>query len=57
MCGICGILNFSNKERMNKDLIQRMTETLKHRRPDDEGFYLNRNIGLNKIIAERSGLY
>ncbi len=67
MCGICGILNFSNKERIDKDLIQRMTSVLKHRGPDDEGFYLSNvqcpkskvNVGLGvrrlKVIDLETG--
>ncbi len=46
MCGICGIFNFNSKKPVDKDLIQRMSDILKHRGPDDEGFYLERNIGL-----------
>ncbi|MBU4310790.1 asparagine synthase (glutamine-hydrolyzing) [bacterium] len=41
MCGICGIYNFNSKKPINKDLIQRMTEAIKHRGPDDEGIYLS----------------
>ena len=46
MCGICGIFNFNSKKPVDRNLIQRMTSVLKHRGPDDEGFYLNKNIGL-----------
>lgn len=41
MCGICGIVGESNE-----NLIRRMTETMIHRGPDDEGFYLDENISL-----------
>jgi asparagine synthase (glutamine-hydrolysing) len=41
MCGICG---FTGKP--NKYLIKKMTGTLKHRGPDDEGFYTIKEISL-----------
>jgi len=40
MCGINGF-NFKNKE-----LIERMNKKIQHRGPDDEGFYLDKNISL-----------
>ena len=36
MCGIVGILNFSDR-RVNLDLIHRMNELIRHRGPDDAG--------------------
>ena len=44
MCGICGIFNFNNKEPIDKNLIQRMTSVLKHRGPDDEGYYFGSQV-------------
>ncbi|MCK4648619.1 asparagine synthase (glutamine-hydrolyzing) [bacterium] len=46
MCGICGVYNFGNKDPVNQDLIKRMTEALKHRGPNDEGFYIRNNMGM-----------
>lgn len=46
MCGICGIYNFNSDNHVNPSLIQGMCEVIKHRGPDDEGVYLNKNIGL-----------
>ncbi len=40
MCGIAGILSFSGKP-INPDAIGFMTETLKHRGPDGEGFFFD----------------
>ena len=37
MCGICGIIRFDNSS-VNHDLLHMMTETIKHRGPDDEGY-------------------
>lgn len=46
MCGICGKLNFNINNEVDKGLIKKMCETLVHRGPDDEGYYINKNIGL-----------
>jgi asparagine synthase (glutamine-hydrolysing) len=45
MCGICGIYNFNGRE-VNKGLLQGMSNTLTHRGPDGEGFFVVSNIGL-----------
>jgi len=47
MCGIAGILYKGNKS-VSIDLLKKMTDTLVHRGPDDEGFYINkdRSFGL-----------
>jgi asparagine synthase (glutamine-hydrolysing) len=46
MCGICGIFNFRDKEEITPGLLRAMTETLIHRGPDDEGIYINHDVGL-----------
>ncbi len=45
MCGIAGKLNFKNQPVEKTDILAMMNE-IKHRGPDDEGIYLNNNIGL-----------
>ncbi|MGD9202256.1 MAG: asparagine synthase (glutamine-hydrolyzing), partial [Chitinispirillia bacterium] len=47
MCGICGYYSYKNK--IIKDLpslIKKMTNTLKHRGPDEEGYFVSNNIAL-----------
>jgi len=44
MCGICGILN--SKKMVEEETLKRMASILSHRGPDDEGYYLKKNIGL-----------
>jgi asparagine synthase (glutamine-hydrolysing) len=44
MCGISGI--FDRNESISSELIQKMTDTLQHRGPDDAGMYINGPIGL-----------
>lgn len=46
MCGLCGIVNFQREEPVDLDLLREMTSTLKHRGPDDEGFYHAGFVGL-----------
>ncbi len=46
MCGITGIFYFDKNRIANKDRLKKMTDIIRHRGPDGEGFYLNRNIGL-----------
>jgi asparagine synthase (glutamine-hydrolysing) len=48
MCGICGILNFNGESVNEKDIGKMMTE-IKHRGPDDNGIYLNKNVGFGFV--------
>lgn len=40
MCGICGIYNLDDHP-VDKDLLKKMNNTLIHRGPDDEGYFVN----------------
>jgi len=46
MCGIVGTWDFKNK--INPEILKKMRDTLKHRGPDDAGFFIDdeSNIGL-----------
>src|SRR5712691_3493128 len=46
MCGICGIVNFDRTDLVNRSLIAKMTETLAHRGPDDDGYFVEGPVGL-----------
>jgi len=46
MCGIAGIFNFRTQEPVSPRLLKVMTDTLVHRGPDDEGFYVSGALGL-----------
>ena len=46
MCGIVGTLNFDKEKLVDSAVLKRMTDILFHRGPDDEGFYIQQNIGL-----------
>lgn len=46
MCGICGVYNFGTREPVSPDLLKRMTDTIVHRGPDDDGFHIDGEAGL-----------
>lgn len=46
MCGICGQYNFGSQAPVIREDIERMTGTLSHRGPDDEGYYVAGPLGL-----------
>lgn len=46
MCGITGKIFFSREKNIEESEIKRMTDVIQHRGPDDEGFYINKNVGL-----------
>src|SRR5216110_295446 len=45
MCGICGQLNFVGNEPVELETIRRMTGTIAHRGPDDEGYLFSGSLG------------
>ncbi len=46
MCGICGQYNFLSNEPVDMTVIEKMTAAMRHRGPDDEGFYQADSLGL-----------
>lgn len=48
MCGIAGIINF-NQEKVDHLLIKKMMKAMKHRGPDDDGYFIDNNIGLGFV--------
>ncbi len=45
MCGITGILNLDKNKPVDEASIRKMAASIIHRGPDDEGFYINQNVG------------
>ncbi|HEY8203962.1 MAG TPA: asparagine synthase (glutamine-hydrolyzing) [Pyrinomonadaceae bacterium] len=45
MCGIAGIVR-ADGAPVDRDLLQRMNEAIRHRGPDEDGFYFNDGVGL-----------
>src|SRR5262245_34199340 len=46
MCGITGIYQFNQDRCIDIRILEGITNTLMHRRPDDSGYYHENNIGL-----------
>src|SRR5438094_82929 len=45
MCGIAGIVN-KDGAPVDRELLARMNESIRHRGPDDDGFYFSDGVGL-----------
>src|SRR5438874_2556380 len=46
MCGICGQFNFASDGPVEPTTVRHMTDTIAHRGPDDEGYFISGPIGL-----------
>ncbi len=46
MCGITGIFNLTNQEPINQEKLYEANQTIFHRGPDEEGIYVEPNVGL-----------
>src|SRR5438132_223964 len=59
MCGICGILHPDPRQRVERGTLAEMNQQIIHRGPDDDGFFVEGNIGLAmrrlSIIDIRTG--
>src|SRR5437879_925014 len=45
MCGIAGQFNFQRRESVERDTIVRMADSIAHRGPDDEGYFISGPLG------------
>ena len=45
MCGICGRYNFIDKRPVERQELEKMARSIRHRGPDDEGYYLDGSLG------------
>ncbi|PYO17519.1 MAG: hypothetical protein DMD85_23320 [Candidatus Rokuibacteriota bacterium] len=58
MCGISGFLGWGGQPA-DEQIARRMTATLRHRGPDDEGYYVDGPVALGhrrlRVIAPESG--
>lgn len=48
MCGICGIINY-NSNPVSENNIRLMMQKMRHRGPDDDGIFIDKNIGLGHV--------
>ena len=45
MCGICGKVNFDREHPVSPALVRAMADTIAHRGPDDDGYYVKGALG------------
>ena len=46
MCGICGVVSFQPGNRIDLSILKRMNDTIRHRGPDDDGYYQDAQANL-----------
>ena len=46
MCGICGVLSFTPDATLEHATLKRMNDSIRHRGPDDEGYYRDAQASL-----------
>lgn len=60
MCGILGVMNF-NGDRVSRRIIEKMSNAIIHRGPDDHAYYFHSNIGFGfrrlSIIDLKKNIY
>lgn len=46
MCGICGLVNRSEDKLVDRTILFQMNEVIRHRGPDSDGYFIQKNVGL-----------
>jgi asparagine synthase (glutamine-hydrolysing) len=46
MCGICGIFYADERQHVDRGILANMNRQIEHRGPDDDGFFVEGNVGL-----------
>jgi asparagine synthase (glutamine-hydrolysing) len=46
MCGITGLVHFNRERAISPGVLKKMSHSIYHRGPDDEGHYIHQNVGL-----------
>jgi asparagine synthase (glutamine-hydrolysing) len=46
MCGICGVFHIDGTSRAEREPLAEMNRQIAHRGPDDDGFFVEANVGL-----------
>ena len=54
MCGIVGFLKSELREKEYESILQRMSNNIAHRGPDDDGYYHGESISLGSIFITLS---
>lgn len=45
MCGICGMIHFERERKVERHILENMTNVMVHRGPDEKGFYVKDHAG------------
>ena len=56
MCGIAGVLDLSGNQRLEDGIIQKMTQAIVHRGPDEEGYFQRPGLALGSRRLSIVGL-
>ena len=54
MCGFVGFANFEKNISQEKDLLQKMNNSISRRGPDEQGYYIDKNVAMAQINCCRS---
>lgn len=46
MCGIAGRINYNKEQEISPSIMKKMCNAIYHRGPDEEGLFINNNVGL-----------
>lgn len=46
MCGITGVFNYKSKSPVDRHVLKKMCDVIKHRGPDEEGSYFDDSLGI-----------
>lgn len=46
MCGFVGFTNFKENVSNNKNILEKMNNTLSKRGPDEEGYYIDNHVAM-----------
>jgi asparagine synthase (glutamine-hydrolysing) len=46
MCGICGVVHSQTDRLIDEGILRQMNEVIRHRGPDDDGYFINSQAGL-----------
>ena len=49
MCGINGLISTEHSKETSYTFVQRMNDLIKHRGPDDDGLFIEKNVGLGFV--------
>lgn len=49
MCGVAGVVKINNQTRLDSDLLIHMLSSIRHRGPDESGFYIDERAAIGNV--------